>query len=257
MKYEAKVFCSEKFGDIKTVLIDNEVWFVGSEICAVLEYTNSRKALKDHVPAKYKKIISAKSLRQTASNQESNESLRLFSSTPMGGAQRLTLINEAGLYKLIFASKMPAAVEFSDWVCEIVLPAIRKTGEYRSAWQDKREATKIIRRNLTDAIKNFIGYLKERNELDRPENVWYIIFTKLVNNTLGIKDKNTPLIEGSVRDNLSEETLDKISRAEDVAARVIEAGMIQEKSHHEIHEACKQQLAAWVILDDLKNLFKE
>lgn len=248
MKYEAKVFCSEKFGDIKTVLIDNEVWFVGSEICAVLAYTNSRKALKDHVPAKYKKIISAKSLRQTASNQESNESLRLFSSAPMGGAQRLTLINEAGLYKLIFASKMPAAVEFSDWVCEIVLPAIRKTGEYRATWQDKREATKIFRRNLTDAIKNFIGYLKERNELDRPENVWYIIFTKLVNNTLGIKDN---------RDNLSAEMLDKISRTEDVAARVIEAGMIQEKSHHEIHEACKRQLAAWVILDDLKNLFKE
>ena len=227
-KIKLMKFKSPMFGVLRGAYIDGQVWFVGRDVAKALGYKKPENALTMHV-------------------DDEDKNTTLIEGSNRGNPTR-TLINESGLFSLILRSNMPTAREFKRWVTQEVLPAIRKTGEYRSTWQDKREATKIFRRNLTDAIKKFIGYLKERNELDRPENVWYIIFTKLVNNTLGIKDN---------RDNLSEEMLDKISRAEDVAARVIEAGMIQEKSHHEIHEACKRQLAAWVILDDLKNLFKE
>ena len=54
----------------------------------------------------------------------------IFADEKMGGVQRLTFVNEAGLYRLVLRSKLPKAEEFSDWICEEVLPSIRRTGSY-------------------------------------------------------------------------------------------------------------------------------
>lgn len=106
-----QLFTNEKFDDIRVLLIDGEPWFVGKDVANNLGYANPRDALANHVPDKYK--------RDGVAIRDS-----------IGREQFPTLINEAGLYKLVFASKSPRAVEFSDWVCEEVIPNIRKTGSY-------------------------------------------------------------------------------------------------------------------------------
>ena len=126
----AFVFEHPKFGVIRGLTLGGKPYFVGNDVTDILGYTNSRKAIKDHVPAKFKCVITAKQFKKMASNQDSNETGTFFSEEAMGGVQRLTFINEAGLYKLILRSNLPAAEEFSDWVCEEVLPAIRQYGYY-------------------------------------------------------------------------------------------------------------------------------
>ncbi|MDG6113787.1 phage antirepressor [Lactococcus formosensis] len=94
---------------LRTVLIDNEPFFVGKDAAAAIGYSNTRKAIKDHVKSKY--------LRES----------RIV--TP-SGAQKVTVISEPGLYQLAGESKLPSAEPFQDWVYEEVLPTIRKHGAY-------------------------------------------------------------------------------------------------------------------------------
>ena len=121
-----QIFEHEHFGKIRVVMIDEEPNFVGKDVATALGYSNSRDALSKHVPDKFKRVIKAKELEQMASQSKGRDSRLLECDSPRG----LTFINEAGLYKLILRSKLPAAEDFSDWVCSEVLPSIRKTGKY-------------------------------------------------------------------------------------------------------------------------------
>lgn len=94
---------------VRAVVKDGEPWFVAKDVCDALGYGNSREALSKHVRDKWKGVT----IRDT-----------------LGGTQQLSIINEAGLFALVMKSKMPKAVEFQDWVCEEVLPSIRKHGFY-------------------------------------------------------------------------------------------------------------------------------
>ncbi len=86
-----------------------EPWFCAKDVCDVLEYTNNRKAISDHCRAK------GVTNRDTLTE---------------GGVQSLSFINEGNLYRLIIKSRKPEAERFEAWVCDDVLPAIRKTGHY-------------------------------------------------------------------------------------------------------------------------------
>lgn len=108
------VFSNERFGRIRTVLIDGVVWFVGKDVAAALGYSNPRKALADHVEEEDKGVTKCY--------------------TP-GGAQEMTIINESGVYSLIFASKLPDAKEFKRWVTSEILPSVRTTGSYSTGVQ--------------------------------------------------------------------------------------------------------------------------
>lgn len=108
---EIQVFNNLEFGNIRTVTIDNEPWFVGKDIAEALGYSNSRKALIDHVD---------------------NEDKGVTNRYTPGGKQNLIIINESGLYSLILSSKLPNAKKFKRWVTSEVLPAIRKTGHYEA-----------------------------------------------------------------------------------------------------------------------------
>lgn len=144
MDSQTFTFDHSKFGKIRVITINGETLFAGKDVAAALGYKDTDKALRDHIPVKFKRVITAKQFKQMASNQEpaisaglqmaSNQepakTHNVFSDEAMGGVQRLTFINEAGLYKLVLRSKLPAAEEFSDWVCEEVLPSIRKYGYY-------------------------------------------------------------------------------------------------------------------------------
>lgn len=89
--------------------LDGDPWFVGKDVAEILGYSNTRKALADHVDEEDKGVTKCDTL---------------------GGVQDLTVINESGLYSLILSSKMPNAKKFKSWVTSEVLPSIRKTGGY-------------------------------------------------------------------------------------------------------------------------------
>ena len=103
------VFNHPQFGELRTVEISGEPWFVGKDVATALGYSDTFGALKKHV--------------DTADKQNcQNDSF----DTPRG----MTIINESGLYALILSSKLPSAKEFKHWVTAEVLPSIRKTGGY-------------------------------------------------------------------------------------------------------------------------------
>ena len=104
-----QIFENAELGSVRTLCIDGEPWFVGKDVADVLGYTNSRKALADHVDDEDKGVTKCDTL---------------------GGEQVTTIINESGLYSLIFSSKLESARRFKRWVTSEVLPAIRKTGNY-------------------------------------------------------------------------------------------------------------------------------
>lgn len=102
-------FSNPEFGEIRTVEIDGEPWFVGKDIADALGYQNVSKALQDHVDEEDKL------------NNESLSSL---------GQRGGWLITESGVYALVFSSKLPTAKKFKHWVTSEVLPSIRKHGAY-------------------------------------------------------------------------------------------------------------------------------
>ena len=90
---------------------DNWPWWIAKDVCDILGYTNSRKAIKDH--CKHKETFSV-TIRDTGK----------------GSVQKMTIIPESDVYRLIIRSKLPEAEKFEIWVMEEVLPSIRKTGTY-------------------------------------------------------------------------------------------------------------------------------
>lgn len=106
---EVQIFNNEEFGQVRTLVINGEPWFVGKDVAEILGYSNTRKTLADHVDEEDKGVTKCDTL---------------------GGVQDLTVINESGLYSLILSSKMPNAKKFKHWVTSEVLPAIRKHGIY-------------------------------------------------------------------------------------------------------------------------------
>lgn len=108
-----QIFKNEDFGEIRTIDIDNEIWFVGKDVAETLGYANPSKAVSSHVDD------DDKIFEMIAHSQNGN----------MVKTQT-ALINESGLYSLIFGSKLETAKNFKNWVTKEVLPAIRQHGAY-------------------------------------------------------------------------------------------------------------------------------
>ena len=147
---ELQIFKNPEFGEIRTVEINNEPWFVGKDVASVLGYSNPRDALAKRVDTDDKGVANCDTL---------------------GGEQNMTIINESGLYSLILSSKLPTAKKFKHWVTSEVLPTIRKHGAYMTpetlqeailnpdmmiqlcqqlkAEQDKNAALKAVNSRLT------------------------------------------------------------------------------------------------------------
>ena len=106
---DLQVFKNAEFGEIRTVTIDGEPWFVGKDVAKALGYSNASKSIADHVDIEDKL------------NNESLSSL---------GQRGGWIINESGLYSLILSSKLPTAKKFKRWVTSEVLPSIRKNNGY-------------------------------------------------------------------------------------------------------------------------------
>lgn len=104
------VFNNPEFGEIRTVMIDNEPWFVGKDITNALGYEKGRNAIQKYV--------------------DEDDALKWGITDSLGREQETTIINESGLYSLIFSSKLESARKFKHWVTSEVLPSIRKNGVY-------------------------------------------------------------------------------------------------------------------------------
>ena len=131
---ELESFKSEEFGSVRTATINGDVMFVGKDVAGILGYTNTPKAIRDHV------------------DEEDKLTERIVLS---GQNREVIFINESGLYSLILSSKMPNAKKFKHWVTADVLPAIRKTGMY---------ATDELLDNPDLAIQAFTALKLEREK---------------------------------------------------------------------------------------------
>ena len=135
---EIKIFENAEFGQIRTVEIDGEPWLVGKDVAEALGYSNPQKAVRDHVDTEDRGV---------------NEMV-----TP-GGKQNLTIINESGMYALIFGSKLPEAKKFKHWVTSEVLPSIRKTGGYTMGNQEEDKNIYLEAARIMGNIPNSRRYV--------------------------------------------------------------------------------------------------
>lgn len=107
MKNELEIFSSEEFGQVRTMVVNNNPYFCASDVAKALGYSNTRDAVSRHCKGVVKSDIPTNS-----------------------GVQTVSFIPEGDIYRLIMKSKLPSAEKFESWVVDEVLPTIRKTGGY-------------------------------------------------------------------------------------------------------------------------------
>lgn len=149
---ELQIFKNEKFGKIRTIVIDGEPYLVGKDVAEILGYQNASKALLDHV----------------------DDEDKLYNGTLSSLGQRGGwLINESGLYALVLSSKMQEAKKFRRWITREVIPSIRKTGGYVSDEQQFIETYLPYADDGTKALfSQTLGALRKANakiEADKPK----------------------------------------------------------------------------------------
>lgn len=135
-----QVFSNEDFGSIRTLEINGEPWFVGKDVARALGYKDTVNTLKYHV--------------------ENDDKMGWQITTPSRGKQTMTIINESGLYSLIFSSGLESARKFKHWVTSEVLPAIRKTGFYNQNFYKVKDTS------LGDVAK----FVREMDKVMRDQN---------------------------------------------------------------------------------------
>ncbi|EML6546667.1 BRO family protein [Staphylococcus aureus] len=147
---------------VRTLEVDGEPYFIGKDVADILGYTNSRKALSDHV------------------DEEDKLTSRIVTA---GQNRNVTIINESGLYSLIFSSKLENAKRFKRWVTSEVLPTLRKTGAYQvpsdpmQALRLMFEATEQTKQEIKN-VKDDVINLKENQKLDAGD---YNFLTRTIN----------------------------------------------------------------------------
>lgn len=153
---------------MRTVVIDDEPWFVGKDVAETLGYSDTKSALADHVDDDDKQIIQK---GQIATLEIPNRGL--------------TIINESGLYSLILSSKLPTAKRFKRWVTNEVLPSIRKNGGYIQRQEELSDeelfakAIIVAQKTLAEreariaALQNENAQLTEKNEEYKPKAEYF------------------------------------------------------------------------------------
>jgi prophage antirepressor-like protein len=134
-----KVFENAEFGQVRTMVIDNEPWFVGKDIAEALGYKRPSDAIASHV-------------------YEGDKLKRCF--TVSGQGRNLLVINESGMYALIFGSKLESSIRFKNWVTSEVLPSIRKHGGYFSG-QEEMNDQELLARGYLVALRQIEARTKE------------------------------------------------------------------------------------------------
>ena len=148
---ELQIFKSHEFGEIRTTIQNGEPWFVAADVCKALDIENNRKA----------------------TNRLDDDEKGVTLSDTLGGKQKLTIVNEAGLYSLVLGSRKPEAKAFKRWITHEVLPTIRRTGGYVNSAEafiehylpNADESTRTMFRAQLKAIEE----LNAKIEADKPK----------------------------------------------------------------------------------------
>lgn len=146
---EIRIFNNPDFGDVRTVMIDGEPWFVGRDVAKALGYVKPENAIRNNV--------------------DKDDTLTEGVADSLGRRQDTLIVNESGLYSLIFGSKLDSAKKFKRWVTSEVLPTLRKTGGYRVP-QTIPEQIQLLAQGNVELNKR-VDILSERMdkiELDLP-----------------------------------------------------------------------------------------
>lgn len=147
---ELKIFENKEFGQIRIISINEEPWIVGKDAAKALGYENTKDALTRHVDDEDRRIIQRSQI----------PTLEI----PNRG---MTIINESGLYSLIFGSKLEGAKRFKHWVTSEVLPAIRKSGSYGAHAYRLKDATLP---EVSGLLHEVTGFLREMDKVMRAQN---------------------------------------------------------------------------------------
>ena len=142
MNNDLQIFNSE-FGAVRVLTIDNEPWFVGKDVAMVLGYTDVSHTILDHVDEE----------DRVNSKTQGHFDLEL-------GQRGSWLINESGVYSLIFGSKLPQAKAFKRWVTSEILPAIRKTGSYKTPKQSSDKDKAMLKNAQARSAKLWLEIAK-------------------------------------------------------------------------------------------------
>lgn len=205
-------FKNSDFVELKIIVIDHEPYFIGSPIASFLGYTNPRKAIRDHVDEDDRMIM------KVPDTQGWNETF-----LPYTPNTKILIINESGLYSLIFGSKMDFAKKIKKWVTSEVLPSIRKTGSYSITPEDYPSALRALADEIDaknraiaeraqaeaerqQAIKTIeeqrpdVEFAESFKKVDH-ENMWLIrdVAKKLEQNGIIIAEKNLRLFLEEVK----------------------------------------------------------
>ena len=176
MKNEIKIFKNVEFGNVRTVVVNDEPYFVGKDVAEILGYKNINDALIRHIDEEDKSDIVLHDGRQN---------------------RNMKIINESGLHSLILSSKLPSAKKFKRWVTSEVLPSIRKYGGYLTPQkieevllnpdtiiqlatslkeeQEKNKKLQLINRKqetLIDELTEENIFLTEENEEMKPKSLY-------------------------------------------------------------------------------------
>lgn len=148
MMNELRIFENPEFGQIRTIEIGGEPWFVGKDVAEALGYGEG------------------KSLANAVANHVDEADKGVTDLMTPGGMQKVIIINESGMYSLIFGSKLPNAKNFKRWVTSEVLPAIRKTGAYAVPMTTADKLRLLVEcnsdlSNRMDAVENSVGEVKD------------------------------------------------------------------------------------------------
>ena len=137
MENKVQIFSNAELGQLRTVGVNGEIWFVGKDAAEILKYARPADAIAAHVDSEDKGVAKMP--------------------TP-GGVQEMVIINESGLYSLILSSKLETAKKFKRWITSEVLPAIRKYGSYFIQPQLlKGNEIQLIKTMADDIQELFIG----------------------------------------------------------------------------------------------------
>lgn len=137
-----QIFKNEEFGEIRSLEINNEPYFIGNDVATILGYRNTRDAILKHVDEEDK--ISDVAFYDGSQNRN------------------MTVINESGLYSLIMSSKLPNAKKFKRWVTHEVIPSIRKTGGYIAGEENMTEDELVLK--AMNVLNAKVENLKQRNK---------------------------------------------------------------------------------------------
>ena len=147
---EIQIFKNDRFGEVRTMVINDEPWFVGKDVAEVLGYKSPSVAICENVDSEDKTTFV---ISESGSKYKS----------------KTTFINESGLYALILSSKLPQAKEFKRWVTSEVLPQIRMTGGYIPVGKDDDEDA--IQRKAIDIMNHTIEQMKQKEILRLADNI--------------------------------------------------------------------------------------